>query len=303
MIKSSIIIPFQVFGTKIKQQTNTSLFELRSRLSGISHSAAIFNKILYSSIPLILSGISCAIWEAGGQLCSRWWLTSPLISDPGQCFPPWTTCRKMQGVPLQGIWAEQHLSWGCYKTQSKINCIPFHLLMISELGKKSFGYSWYPGPSGILTLNTHSDADWNAFPHTHSWHVFFSILSSWVWEPGDSCACSSFISQQDSKMDHWQETRSTMKTSIAGFCCLVNENNEMQQHKPRKWKQPHKSKLMLGCFFRISMFSCCKVAANGASSTDSSATLRSINGEFLRNTESSAQSCATLYVKTSSSMC
>lgn len=181
LIKSSIIIPFQVFGTKIKRQTNTSLFELRWRLSGISHSAVIFNKTLYSSIPLILSGISCAIWEAGGQLCSRWWLTSPLISDPGQCFPPWTTCRKMQGVPLQGIRAEQHLSWGCYKTQSKINCIPSQLLMISELGKKSFGYSWYPGPSGILTLNTHSDADWNAFPHTHSWHVFFSILSSWVW--------------------------------------------------------------------------------------------------------------------------
>lgn len=121
-----------------------------------------------------------------------------------------------------------------------------------------FVYSWYPGPSGNLTLNTHSDSDWNAFPHTHSWHVFFSVLSPWVWEPGDSCACSSFISQQDSKMDHWQESRSTMKTSIAGFCHLVDEKDETQQHKPKKRKQLHTSLLMLGCFFKTCVFSAAK---------------------------------------------
>lgn len=74
---------------------------------------------------------------------------------------------------------------------------------------------------------------WNAFPHTHSWHVFFSLLSSWVWEPGDSCACSSSISQQDSKMDDWQDTKSMMKTSITRFFHLVNEHHEMQQHKTK----------------------------------------------------------------------
>lgn len=58
LIKSSIIIPFQVLGTKIKWETNTSLFGLRASLSGSSHSALSFNKILYSSISLIRAGIS-----------------------------------------------------------------------------------------------------------------------------------------------------------------------------------------------------------------------------------------------------
>lgn len=92
-----------------------------------------------------------------------------------------------------------------------------------------------------------------------------------------------------------QEARSTMKTSAAASCHLVTENNQMQQRKPEKRKRLHESQLMLGCCFRIPVFS----AANGSSSADRSASLLFRNGEFLRNTESSAQSCcATLNVKT-----
>lgn len=137
----------------------------------------------------------------------------------------------MQPVPIYGIRACGHSSISaevvasrnnriCLSSQRFLNSVKFRRTIFDVEGRP-----------GILTLNTHSDSAWNAFPHTHSWHVFVSVLSRRAWELGDSCACSSFISQQDSKMERWQEAKIQMKTSITGLFHLVNDHDVMQQDK------------------------------------------------------------------------
>lgn len=260
----------------------------------ISHSAAIFNKILYSRFPLIQSGIS---------LCdtrSRWATVFQTMTDIPFALRSRPGCSSINHMHKNGRCSGSgNMATFTDKNPELDPRAEPQPLMFPELGKMPFGYSGYAGLSASLTLNTHSEWEWNAFPHIHSWHVFFSVLSSWVWR--DSCACSSFISQRDSKMDHWQETRSTMKTSIAGFCHLANVNNGMQQDREKETAASRKADA--GLFFQDLHVFCTKVAAGGARSTETSATSLAINGEFGRNTESSAQSCASLSGKTSGGVC
>lgn len=129
------------------------------------------------------------------------------------------------------MWACGHSSLSAEVVASRNNCICLSSLRFLNSVKFRRTIFDVGGRPGFLTLNTHSDSDRNAFPHTHSWHVFVSVLSRWAWELGDSCACSSFISQQDSKMDHWQEAKIQMKTSITGLFHLANDQDEMQQDK------------------------------------------------------------------------
>lgn len=131
---------------------------------------------------------------------------------------------------------------------------PIALLMMSELGQMWSDYSWHPGPSGILTLNTHSNS---AEMLSHTLTVGTFSLAFYHHESGSRETAVRAAAPSHSRTVRWMTDRTPKAwwrhnyrflsfSKCRSWNATENQGND---------KQLHERTLTLGCFFSVSMFS------------------------------------------------